>query len=826
MNTQMIWKKGLSLALAGTLLTSMTSPALAARLEPSCDEAFYATLDYYGAVQQASVVKSYRTNGAEAIVDYGVYDRITNLTNGKAPQNQDGVVTFQFDGQAPEKFYFEGETTQPFEQLPWRVEVSYKRNGAPALAEELGGQTGLFEVDIDVYPNPEAAEYRKNNLVLTIATALNDDDITSLEAQGAEVQLIGNLRAVLFAVLPGEEQHFAIKIGSENFSFPGLVMLAVPATLQQIDQVADLRELKETAEDSYHTLDDSLNTVLDSLDGMSGSLNATANGLDRLNSARGTVSSQKDTAYAGTDAAVSSLSGLADSLGQLDSYSDTASQAITDLNQNLNGLNSSVQQLKPELENARRLAQDVKDNAQQLSQLLTDVEGYNKRATDVASNLASSLDELNSTNSNLTERLKDLRNALYNVRGMSQIKAIDSITINGMTTSQLRQSAQSVKPLAQAYEQTAPEGVSFEQFVTQYVVGQAYQKYCQAALEQGLPQDQLPPLEVFLQTETGAAAMAQAQSTAKSADQLYQAVKGMGGWDELEKQLALADQANQILPTVNQKALPVVNQKIKEINGLVTGITNPTADVVNELNNLCASLGDTGAAADMASMARLARDLLKTMKEHEGTGEDLADLMSDLADLASDATQSADKVLAQVDGLTQTLNTYEPTLQSAIGDVKSLSEAAQATLRDTGSAVSSLEGVLRSAGPALDAGTKQSLSGLAAALRQSTTGLGETGAIRDAKSAIADLLEEQWDKHAGEENNLLLMDAGAAAQSMTSDQNPSPSSIQYVMRTQQIKEEDRESDAEQAQQAPPKTTFWGRVKTMFQDFWQGVKNLF
>ena len=70
------------------------------------------------------------------------------------------------------------------------------------------------------------------------------------------------------------------------------------------------------------------------------------------------------------------------------------------------------------------------------------------------------------------------------------------------------------------------------------------------------------------------------------------------------------------------------------------------------------------------------------------------------------------------------------------------------------------------------------------------------------------------------------MDAGAAAQSMTSDQNPSPSSIQYVMRTQQIKEEERESDAEQAQQAPPKTTFWGRVKTMFQDFWQGVKNLF
>ena len=131
-----------------------------------------------------------------------------------------------------------------------------------------------------------------------------------------------------------------------------------------------------------------------------------------------------------------------------------------------------------------------------------------------------------------------------------------------------------------------------------------------------------------------------------------------------------------------------------------------------------------------------------------------------------------------------------------------------------------------SAGPALDAGADQSLRGVAAALRQSTKGLGETGAIRDAKSALADLLEEQWETHAGENDNLLLIDAAAPAQSMTSDQNPSPSSIQYVMRTQQIKAEDPDQAQETAAPAAPKTTFWGRVKNMFRDFWAGVKNLF
>ena len=48
-------KRALSLVLAGALLTGSVSPALAAPLSPSCDEAFYATLDYYGQLQQSSV---------------------------------------------------------------------------------------------------------------------------------------------------------------------------------------------------------------------------------------------------------------------------------------------------------------------------------------------------------------------------------------------------------------------------------------------------------------------------------------------------------------------------------------------------------------------------------------------------------------------------------------------------------------------------------------------------------------------------------------------------------------------------------------------------
>ena len=118
------YKRAISLVAAGALLVGCVSPAFAASLSPSCDEAFYATLDYYGQLQQSSVVKSYRTNGAAAIVDYGVYDQVENLVDGKAPQMEDGLLTFSFDEEIPENFYFEGKTAQPFEQLPWQVEIS------------------------------------------------------------------------------------------------------------------------------------------------------------------------------------------------------------------------------------------------------------------------------------------------------------------------------------------------------------------------------------------------------------------------------------------------------------------------------------------------------------------------------------------------------------------------------------------------------------------------------------------------------------------------------------------------------------------------------
>ena len=332
-------------------LSSVPVSAVDNGVSPVYDEAYYAMTDYYGNLTEGSVVKSYLTNGYSTLTDYGQYDEVLNLTDGTVPSSAGGMTTFRFDaGTAPSHFYFEGKTTRPFEALPWTLAVSYKLNGVPTRAEELAGKTGVVEINLDAIPNPDAIEYARNNYTLEAMAIFNQDDILSLEAPGAQVQLIGNLRAVLFIGLPGEECHYTIRVGSEDFSFGGLTFMLVPATLSQLEEIAKLSERKDDLEDNYNKLSGSLDSLLDALYSMTGSLNASASGLDKLNEARGIFSGGKGVLYDGTDALREDLSNLSELLDPVEGQIETLSRTISDSKSVLNSMSNTSSDLRDELE--------------------------------------------------------------------------------------------------------------------------------------------------------------------------------------------------------------------------------------------------------------------------------------------------------------------------------------------------------------------------------------------------------------------------------------------------------------------------------------------
>ncbi len=750
-------RRALAAATAAALLvpSALAAEPIGDGVAPVCDEAYYATLDYYGNLTEGSVVKSYTLNGATTLEDHGVYDAVNNLTDGTEPAQRDGTVTFDFGNDAPSHFYFEGKTAAPFEALPWTLSIHYTLNGVPTKAEDLAGETGVVEITVDAIPNPNASEYARNNYTLEAMALFNQDDILSLEAPGAQVQLIGNLRTVLFLALPGEEQHFTVRVGSDDFTFDGMTFLMVPATLSQLDEIAKLSERKEQLEDDYDKLSGSLDTLLDAFNGMQSSLNATADGLDQLNEARGTVSQSKDQLYAEADVALGDLAALADTLEPLAGHLDTASQALTDIQTQINSLCTTAVSLRTQLGDLRDVLDDLDED-------LADLQS----GKGSASALRSDLSDLGK----VLERLEKLAGS-----GQSAVDALrkqapslsggSEVTVNGMTVDEIRSA---VKKLDAAYD------AQYEAYVAQMT---------EAGLE---------PSEAEFQ-ELWKAGLSPEQ---------YQ-LWAFSKTGEYEETLDQADAVNQLLSGFGIS--------VDQMKDLAESVGPAASTLLGQLEDLCDALGEDGLSGTLSNLLKKA--------------DDATDHLRDAGSVAQTAAKKLQEVLDETEKLNKTVDEYIPQAQQALTDAKALTEAAVTGTRDLHTFLTDLETVTKTAGTQLDSGTQKTLSGLAASLRQAARSLSTTSDVKAAKNDISSIIEDTWNEHTGQMDNLLNMDSTAQAVSLTSSENPAPQSIQVLIRTQEIKESEDEAAPEAAQEAP-KSTFWGRVAQMFRDFWNAVTGIF
>ena len=921
MKWQTMGKRLSALALAAALTVTLSVPAAAASaigdgVNPTYDEAYYATLDYYGNLLEGSVVKSCAMNGKGVLTDYGVYDEVVNLTDGTVPvSGEDGSTSFQFKDLAPDHFYFEGKTKKPFEELPWTITLRYTLNGVPAKAEDLAGKQGVVEILLDVTPNENASDYARYNYILAATALFNQDDILSLEAEGAQVQLVGNLRTALFLCLPGEERHFTIRVGSDAFSFGGLTVLMMPATLAQLEEIAKLSQRKDDLEEDYRALSGSLDDLLDALADIQNGLYASAKGLDQLEAARSTFSGGKGVLYDDTDRLRGDLSNLADILAPVEQRVQILSQTITDSKTVLNEMTDATVILQSQLAEMEEALYGLERGTYDL-----------RNVVDLAADMENSLLRLESalggvhvggsvaTNSRaLVEKVKNVGGA-YNSKDETTFM-LKMLQAQGMGSSQAQAVVKNISDLSAAVEggliqpdqltaeqkavlkqaedmqklhTAAQGGLPFRDFCEQLpgvsedqakqmsdlwliynaggstsgraalrnrsdleVVVPAAPEQSQAAegaeepseipagtgeTSESVPEegekptqeeDQAPGFPAEETPEAPAESMGKGQMVARLVT--YESLDGDSGADgdsgtdgdsgadgDSGEDGGSSDSDGPSNPgkpsekdTVGGAVVDLITGGLdsataridaiqSELNASLNAIKRPTASVVGDLANLCGELNYlTGSLDD-------AEDLMAALGESTGTLRD---------------------ILADVDALRTVLNGYEPTLQEALANVGTLSSSAAAALRDTEMLLTDAENLARSTGKDLDAGTKQSLRGLSAALRQTAKALATTRQVKEAKNTVTQIIEDTWNEYTGDVNNILLMDATAEPVSLTDERNPAPTSIQVLIRTQEIKEEKAEEN-ETSAAAKENTTFWGRVSQMFRDFWNAVTGIF
>lgn len=410
-------KSVLCTALSAALTICISAECFAAPPSPSCDETLYVNLDSYGGMVSTSVVKSYSLNGSEYITDFGDYGEVVNMTDYTEPQKGDGQTTFDFSksAQTPRRFYFEGKDPVLTTEIPWDIDVSYKLNGVPYKAEELSGKSGLIEIDIDVIPNTNAREYYKNNMLLEAACIVDLDDALSIEAPGAQVQTVGSLKAIVFFALPGEEQHFSVYIGSDNFEFSGMMFMMQPATISQTEKIADLRDAKETVEDSADAINESLDVILNTLDSMQSSFSQTSEGLAALNEARETIQNSKGQVYDNADTAIEDMKALADALEPYKTNFDSAGKALDDINSNINGLNNSIQAFSDTLADLGQTSQNIKNDLDAISSLIDEMDTDSERWNNALERLSNNADKISDVSEDIKVYLKGIESAGNNL---------------------------------------------------------------------------------------------------------------------------------------------------------------------------------------------------------------------------------------------------------------------------------------------------------------------------------------------------------------------------------------------------------------------------
>ena len=998
MNWQNLRKRACALTLAAVLAVTLSLPAAAAEaisdgVRPTYDEAYYATLDYYGNLLEGSVVKSYSMNGRDSLTDYGVYDAVENLTDGTAPARNGDSTSFRFTGAAPDHFYFEGRTAEPFQDLPWTLSLHYTLNGVPAKAEDLAGKQGVVEILLDIVPNELASDYARYNYTLAATALFNQDDILSLEAPGAQVQLVGNLRTVLFLCLPGEEQHFTIRVGSDDFSFGGLTVLMMPATLAQLEEIAKLSERKDDLEEDYRALSGSLDDLLDALADIQNGLYASAKGLDQLDAARGTFSNGKGKLYQGTDALRGDLSNLADLLEPVEQRVRILSQTVTDSKAVLNEMTDATVILQDQLAELEDALYGLEQGAGDLQSVIR-----------VASGMENSLLRLESALGGAhvgapvspTGRARATVEKVKHVHGAYAAEDTETflqkmLEAQGVGSAEAKAKAAGMKQLLDVSQTPGftPEALTSDQQAAlaaakqletlrqaKDLTGMGFQDFCGHVVES--PEQAKQMNDLWLIYNAGGTSYSRALTRNRSASEIKitiptapipvtpeqpsetptQPVETPEQPTETPTQPAETPEqpsetpeqpaetpeqpsetppetpeqptetppetdtsagAPEESPAPEQPAEPAPaedgtaqTQEAPEAEPLGKGHmmarlvvyeegpgddtdepepdpepepdtnsdpepapsgpsesttpdpepSNPTTpDPSNPGNPTTPTPSDPskppenntvgGAVVDLiaggldsamsqlnAIQSQLAASLDEIKRPTASVAGDLANLCGSLDVLIADLDDAEDlmaalgqssgtlrEILADVDALRNVLNGYEPTLQEALANTGTLSTSAVTTIRDTESLITDAENLARSTGKDLDAGTRQSLRGLSAALRQTAKALATTKQVKEAKNTVTQIIEDTWNEYTGDVNNILLMDATAEPVSLTDSRNPAPDSIQVLIRTQEIKTEDAQEDEESAGDKA-ETTFWGRIAQMFKDFWSAVTGVF
>ena len=247
-------------------------------------------------------------------------------------------------------------------------------------------------------------------------------------------------------------------------------------------------------------------------------------------------------------------------------------------------------------------------------------------------------------------------------------------------------------------------------------------------------------------------------------------------------------------------ALKHLNDNLSSTSSSLSGFLDTSDSILDNLDDICDILDD-----------------------YKGLGQDFTAEGKKLTELANTTLGRVNQQLTEIPALTESLNRLTSITSSSIDKGTELIDTTTKTLTASHQLLDTVNSTLRSVRSDADASTQTMLDGLLDVLDKASRSNSSNklqNATDDIHNAIDDAKTDLED-----DTNILNIDSSADLQSVTSSMNPTPSSLQFILRTQEISTDD-DDDAVTSDQDATDEGVLARIVNIFKKLASAIYGVF
>ena len=247
-------------------------------------------------------------------------------------------------------------------------------------------------------------------------------------------------------------------------------------------------------------------------------------------------------------------------------------------------------------------------------------------------------------------------------------------------------------------------------------------------------------------------------------------------------------------------ALKHLNDNLSSTSSSLSGFLDTSDSILDNLDDICDVLDD-----------------------YKGLGQDFTAEGKKLTELANTTLGRVNQQLTEIPALTESLNRLTSITSSSIDKGTELIGTTTKTLTASYQLLDTVNSTLRSVRSDADASTQTMLDGLLDVLDKASRSNSSDklqNATDDIHNAIDDAKTDLED-----DTNILNIDSSADLQSVTSSMNPTPSSLQFILRTQEISTDD-DADAITSDQDAADEGVLARIVNIFKKLASAIYGVF